>query len=114
MKQKSGAAVGRFLREHYGISLRSIMGKLRAGLLDDLEEVPCNRCGGSDREIIGRRDKYDLPVVTVRCTTCGLLYLNPRPTEQSYRKHYESGGSEESVYHRLMRFRIWLVPEQLT
>jgi ubiquinone/menaquinone biosynthesis C-methylase UbiE len=48
-------------------------------------ETVCNFCGGSDRTLIttGKEHEYDNTTSdvfnVVRCTGCGLVYLNPRP-----------------------------------
>ncbi len=48
-------------------------------------ETSCNFCGGSDRKLIttGREHEYDNTTSdvfnVVKCTGCGLVYLNPRP-----------------------------------
>lgn len=75
------------------------MGKFYADLLQHLEEVPCNLCGSADRTTVAERDKYGLPVQTVMCKQCGLLYLCPRPSISSYANFYESGGTDQIGYH---------------
>lgn len=91
--------IGKFLKKNYGITMRDLMSKKREILLAKTEEVSCNLCGSEEKEIIAKRDKYNLPVNTVICKKCGLLYLSPRPNAESYRFFYESGGTEDSAYH---------------
>jgi SAM-dependent methyltransferase len=91
--------ISAFLRQQYGIELARVYSKLRATLLEDTEKVPCNLCGSDSCVEIGGRDKYDLAVSSVMCRKCGLLYLNPRPTAESYGRFYSEGGSNEGVYH---------------
>ena len=98
-KKKRAAVVGDFIKKHYGITMRDILGKFRESLLEDIEEVPCNLCGSSDRTTVAERDKYGLPVQTVMCKQCGLLYLCPRPSSSSYANFYESGGTDQIGYH---------------
>jgi SAM-dependent methyltransferase len=102
-RRKFAAVVSGFLQQHYGIRWSDISAKLRAALLAELERVPCNLCGG-DAEPVASRDKYGLPVTTVMCRGCGLLYLDPRPTAASYRRFYEGGGQRDSAYHRRVDF----------
>jgi 2-polyprenyl-3-methyl-5-hydroxy-6-metoxy-1,4-benzoquinol methylase len=93
-------SIGNFIKKHYNIRLRDILGKSRETLLNDTEIVKCNLCESAERVVIAERDKYNLPVKTTMCKRCGLLYLCPRPTSASYRKFYESGGTKDSSYHR--------------
>ena len=102
--KKRASYVGQFLRREYGIGLRDIAAKGRLGLLDEVEVVPCNLCGSEDAEPVAARDKYGLPVTTVICRRCGLMYLSPRPSAASYRRFYEGGGSRDSIYHRRSDF----------
>lgn len=53
--------------------------------------VRCNLCGGDIPEVLTRRARHGLPLTTVICRQCGLIYLNPRPTFQQYQEFYESG-----------------------
>jgi 2-polyprenyl-3-methyl-5-hydroxy-6-metoxy-1,4-benzoquinol methylase len=50
--------------------------------------VPCNLCGVSDVEIIGTRDRDGRPLRTTICRGCGLVWSNPRPTEDEIRRYY--------------------------
>jgi len=54
------------------------------------EQVSCNLCGSDHTSLIHDRDRFGLNINTVICNNCGLIYLNSRPTEDSYRKMYES------------------------
>lgn len=58
-----------------------------------MKDVPCNLCGadaallvavGYDKYLGVDRTKFNL----VRCTTCGLHYLNPQPTFDELAKYY--------------------------
>lgn len=62
------------------------------------EEIVCDQCGspaytaiarGTDREYYTSEDEYQ----TVRCDSCGLMYLNPRPVAE------ELGRIYPEVYH---------------
>lgn len=62
------------------------------------ESSPCNLCGGETRRTVGRRDRYGHKLHTALCTNCGLVFLDPMPTEEEvdhyytrfYRKHYHN------------------------
>ena len=62
------------------------------------EVVPCNLCGSAEHDIVGRRDRYGNRLVNVLCKTCGLVFVNPMPTEdevagfyhKEYRKSYHN------------------------
>ncbi len=91
--------IGGFIRKRYGVSLRDVYSSMRARLLTDVEHVPCNLCGTDAPVTLAHTDKYGLGITTVMCRQCGLMYLNPRPTETSYGKFYTDGSSEEGDYH---------------
>jgi SAM-dependent methyltransferase len=73
------------------------------------ETVACALCGGTDHEVIGRRDRYGHRLKTVLCRRCGLIFTNPRPTEaeiahyyrRSYRQHYHHAATPRKK--RLLR-----------
>ncbi len=60
------------------------------------QSLPCSLCGGLDREVVGRRDRYLAPLRNVLCSQCGLVFLDPMPTadeieryyREEYREHY--------------------------
>src|SRR5258706_5322691 len=57
-----------------------------------LEEVACSLCGGTESNLLyeagdvlyGRPGSYRV----VRCSSCSLAYVNPRPTFTSLAQHY--------------------------
>lgn len=71
--------------------------------ISELERVPCNACGGSNEEVFGNEERFGLPLKSVICRNCGLMYLNPRPTSKLYKKFNESdyrravSGTDEGV-----------------
>jgi len=82
--------------------------------------IPCNLCGGSDVEVIGDRDRDGNPLRTTICRACGLVWSNPRPSEDDVRRYYSreyrldyKGQSTPSLRHiarsargALNRFRV--------
>lgn len=50
----------------------------------------CNLCGSnmSEWELYAHRDRYGLPVRSMRCKNCGLIFITPRLTEQEYSEFY--------------------------
>jgi len=65
------------------------------------EDVDCPGCGGSHYNTITRTYDYDyfttdIPFTVVRCRSCDLLYLNPRPLLSEISKIYPK---EYSAYH---------------
>lgn len=52
------------------------------------EHVAC-LCGATADEVLAKKDRYGLPVVTVICTCCGLLRTTPRMNEISLHQFYE-------------------------
>ena len=61
------------------------------------EATACNLCGGHRFSEHAREDRYGLPVRSVRCDACGLLFLNPRMTREAYHRFYADG-----VYRELL------------
>lgn len=62
--------------------------KIRNGDVQ-VEWVDC-LCGESEFQILATTDRYRFSQQTVICKQCGLIRSNPRMTEESYRKFYES------------------------
>lgn len=56
--------------------------------------TPCNLCGASNEVVVGTRDRDGHPLRTVLCRSCGLVWVNPRPTDAAmdayYRTEYRS------------------------
>jgi 2-polyprenyl-3-methyl-5-hydroxy-6-metoxy-1,4-benzoquinol methylase len=50
--------------------------------------IPCNLCGASSVEVIGERDRDGRPLRTTICRACGLVWTNPRPSEEDVRRYY--------------------------
>ncbi len=82
--------------------------------------MPCNLCSGTDFVVIARRDRWLNPLTNSICRRCGLVCLDPMPTEaevadfysRKYRRHYD-GAAEPTAKHLLrsrrsaeLRFRI--------
>lgn len=63
-----------------------------------VEEIPCNLCGKGETDFVleavdhstGRQRKFNV----VRCRSCGLVYVNPRPTPEEIGRYYP----EDSYY----------------
>lgn len=54
------------------------------------ENFSCE-CGNTKEfEVLGEKDRYGLPVMTVICKHCGLVMTNPRMTADSYDRFYAS------------------------
>jgi SAM-dependent methyltransferase len=57
------------------------------------ETVACNLCGSTDTRLLYRQPDYRLRVDDLEwnveiCRTCGLGYINPRPTPTEIRRYY--------------------------
>lgn len=60
------------------------------------ESRPCVLCNGRERSVVGTRDRYLMPLRNVLCSGCGLVFLDPMPTDaeieayyrDEYRQHY--------------------------
>lgn len=58
--------------------------------LTNLEKVACNLCGSYDNEILATRSRFRIPLNTAICRHCGLMYINPRMSQQQYKIFYKS------------------------
>jgi 2-polyprenyl-3-methyl-5-hydroxy-6-metoxy-1,4-benzoquinol methylase len=62
------------------------------------EALSCNLCGSSGKAVIGTRDRFLNPLTNVICTHCGLIRVDPMPTDAEldryytdhYRLHYQN------------------------
>ena len=62
------------------------------------ETINCPICTSADYKVVLNQDRYKMGLQTVICSYCGLIYINPRPTEaemssfykNNYRNFYES------------------------
>lgn len=50
--------------------------------------IPCNLCGNLSAERVGTTDREGKPLRTVLCTSCGLVWTDPRPDTAANRKFY--------------------------
>lgn len=48
----------------------------------------CNLCGSAQFVTLTHEDRYGFPVSSAACTTCGLVFLDPRPTASAYAAFY--------------------------
>ena len=55
-----------------------------------LEELNCIICDSTYYKALYTNDRYGINQQTVLCTTCGLVYSNPRMSEQSLDYFYSS------------------------
>ncbi len=53
------------------------------------ESVCCSICGSTDSELLAEKDRYGLEYHVVICKSCGLVYVNPRMTQESYSHFYD-------------------------
>ena len=72
------------------------------------ETVACNLCGGQDAVELYRRSDFRLDVDTVewplvKCRSCGLGYVNPRPVSSAIWRYYPSSFFENRDRHVLLR-----------
>jgi len=65
--------------------------KVSQTALSDTISVSCNICGSVKSHIRSTVDRYGLPVNSVICKECGLIYLNPMMTQNAYWRFYASG-----------------------
>jgi 2-polyprenyl-3-methyl-5-hydroxy-6-metoxy-1,4-benzoquinol methylase len=62
------------------------------------EKIACNLCGSTEKAVLATRDRWLNPLTNVICTHCGLIRVDPMPTDAEldryytdhYRLHYQS------------------------
>ena len=54
------------------------------------EKISCLNCSSVNHKILFTNDKYGLNIKTVLCKKCGLVFLNPRMTQDSADFFYNS------------------------
>ena len=52
----------------------------------------CNACGSEQNAVIAYHDRYGLPIRTALCTSCGLVYMMDRFTQDGYSDFYRDGA----------------------
>ncbi|MBU4501907.1 MAG: class I SAM-dependent methyltransferase, partial [Nanoarchaeota archaeon] len=50
--------------------------------------VNCNLCGANETEFVTNKVRYDTKDSIVKCKKCGLVYMNPQPSEKELREYY--------------------------
>ncbi|SRR6266480_1671929 len=58
--------------------------------IGELEPNPCDLCGSEDLEQLLPCDYFGLPLPTVQCRRCSLVFFSPRPRPSWYANFYES------------------------
>ena len=53
------------------------------------EYVSCNLCGADDAVLVTDKTRFNNSYRFVKCRKCGLVYMNPRPTQKELTKWYE-------------------------
>lgn len=56
--------------------------------LSQLEPVRCNLCGADDTDCFETISRFKIPLRSVLCKKCGLMYLNPRMSAAQYSEFY--------------------------
>lgn len=79
-----------------------------------METIHCALCGAAEQEFLYQipdlmLERMDVSATFVRCRICGLIFQNPRPTDQEMKSHYPA---EYTPYHPLVsstsRIHQWL------
>src|SRR3954468_5488371 len=52
----------------------------------------CNVCGSEHNAVVAYSDRYGLPIRTAMCTSCGLVYMMDRLTQDAYSDFYRDGA----------------------
>lgn len=60
-------------------------------------EIPCNLCGGTDTRVLSHKGTEGLPLTTVRCNCCGLIYISPRMPNVWYDRYYNEEYRQKTL-----------------
>jgi 2-polyprenyl-3-methyl-5-hydroxy-6-metoxy-1,4-benzoquinol methylase len=52
--------------------------------------IDCPLCGSGNHKALCQNDRYKMGLITVGCLTCGMIFINPRPTEEFLNQFYTS------------------------
>ena len=63
--------------------------------MDRASVAACNVCDGQRQTVLASRDRYGVPVRTVLCLGCGLIYLGEPLTPEGYADFYATGNYRE-------------------
>lgn len=64
-----------------------------------MQWVKCNLCGADDYTVLYKKGRFNMPVRNVICRRCGLVYINPRMSEEDYKKFYSS-SKYRKIYNK--------------
>lgn len=68
-----------------------------------MEYINCNICNTDETRMITIQNNYRV----VKCKNCGLVYVNPRPTQETlielYNDYHQRDGKDEYTWARLMQ-----------
>jgi len=51
-------------------------------------DLPCAVCGGHEVDVVASTDRDGKPLRNVLCRECGLVWVDPRPTDEELKKFY--------------------------
>ena len=79
-------------------------------------ETACALCGAREYSVVGRRDRDGRPLRTVMCNSCGLVWTNPRPSDEDvdryYARHYRVDYARQVSPSRRKLLRGFLGAEE--
>jgi len=81
-----------------------------------MENVKCNLCGSDETKVMLKaknRSKVEQGRIftLVKCSDCGLAYLNPRPDKEEIKKYYEGYHSRaDAKFADIEQTEIWGIP----
>ena len=88
----------------------------------DLVHVQCCICESNDAEPVGKGKDFEYnsssnTFLAMRCNSCGLVYLNPRPNisgfEKIYPMNYHAFNFSEKHFGIVYKIRSWLETKRL-
>jgi len=75
-------------------------------MLDNMQYINCNICNTDETRLITIQNDYRV----VQCKNCGLVYVNPRPTQETliglYNDYHQRNGKDEHTWARLMKMNF--------
>lgn len=65
----------------------------------ELEHVNCNLCGKDESSFVTKTEQDGQEFKLVKCNSCGLIYLNPRLTQEEIRSVYSENKLDNFQYY---------------
>ena len=88
-------------------SIEQLNNKIRDGKYK-FESINCIICNSNNFQLLSKKDKFGLLHSVVICKKCGLVQTNPRMSEESYKKFYDTEYRASGMAKSLSKDKFFL------